>query len=193
MTVYVNFKVDPENKKLHVSIDKSSYDDSLDSPVELQYAQKILATAVQLNFVDLPQSTLFDVGGRIAINKFSDDYDEDDYDFDNGDELIELDDDQEELETDEFHEEVYTEVIVNSEAVDIDLANTANKESVEITNESMENWVYSDALVEICLDLEDANRIIGGLTTPSAIATMMVYNLFKRVVYNVEKESNRAD
>lgn len=190
MTVYVNFKVDPENKKLNVSIDTSDYDPEFDSQIEMQYAKKILATAVQLNFVELPKSTSFDVGGRISISQVTDEQDYD-YDLENGDELIELDDD--ELEDDEFPEENYDEVIVNSESIEIDLENTEEKEPIKLDDETNESWYYSDEMVEVSLDLKDANEIIGGLTTPSAIATMMVYNLFKRVVYNVEKEANRAD
>lgn len=191
MTVYVNFKVDPENKKLNVSIDTNAYDPEFDSQIEMQYAKKILATAVQLNFVELPKSTSFDVGGRISISQVTDDDRDDDYDYDlyNGDELIELD----ELYDDEFPEENYDEVIVNSESIEIDLENTAEKEPIKLDDETNESWSYSDEMVEVSLDLKDANEIIGGLTTPSAIATMMVYNLFKRVVYNVEKEANRAD
>lgn len=192
MTVYVNFKVDPENKNLNVSIDTSDYDPEFDSQIEIQYAKKILATAVQLNFVELPKSTSFDVGGRISISQVTDEQDDDyDYDLDNGDELIELDDD--ELDDDEFPEENYDEVIVNSESIEIDLENTAEKEPIKLDDEPNESWSYSDEMVEISLDLKDANDIIGGLTTPSAVATMMVYNLFKRVVYNVEKSTNRAD
>ena len=191
MTVYVNFKVDPENKNLNISIDTSDYDPEFDSQIEMQYAKKILATAVQLHFVELPKSTSFDVGGRISISQVTDDERDDDYDYDlyNGDELIELD----ELYDDEFPEENYDEVIVNSESIEIDLENTAEKEPIKLDDETNESWYYSDEMVEVSLDLKDANEIIGGLTTPSAIATMMVYNLFKRVVYNVEKEANRAD
>jgi len=190
MTVYVNFKVDPENKNLNISIDTSDYDPEFDSQIEMQYAKKILATAVQLHFVELPKSTSFDVGGRISISQVTDDDRDDDYDYDlYGDELIELD----ELYDDEFPEENYDEVIVNSESIEIDLENTAEKEPIKLDDVLNESWSYSDEMVEVSLDLKDANEIIGGLTTPSAIATMMVYNLFKRVVYNVEKEANRAD
>lgn len=48
-------------------------------------------------------------------------------------------------------------------------------------------WAEGEDYIDIRLNLEEANKIIGGLTTPSSIATMMIYELFKKTIHKVEK------
>lgn len=225
MTVNILFKVNPETKNLIVSIDSKNFDSQMDSLAELDYAKKILATAVQLNFVTLPVSTGIDVGGKITISRqgdedydrwYDEEYDESHYnesnhnDFgpdedgikdpeENDIEIKERAQRKEAREKNVIMEEEVDDVFIEVPFVEGSLKGVQDFVSgldpeLNLSKESDEsNWAFNDDNFEIRIDLTDSSEIIGGLTTPSAIATIMIYSLFKRIIYNVEKSTNRVD
>lgn len=225
MTVNILFKVNPETKNLIVSIDSKNFDSQMDSLAELDYAKKILATAVQLNFVTLPVSTGIDVGGKITISRqgdedydrwYDEEYDESHYnesnhnDFgpdedgikdpeENDIEIKERAQRKEAREKNVIMEEEVDDVFIEVPFVEGSLKGVQDFVSgldpeLNLSKESDEsNWTFNDDNFEIRIDLTDSSEIIGGLTTPSAIATIMIYSLFKRIIYNVEKSTNRVD
>lgn len=195
MSAIVQFKINPDTLNLDVSIKKDEYT----TEVENIFAKKILSMAVQLNFVDLPTSFGIDVGGQIIVNEENEmeydyDYDEDEDDIDQDDDfdrnLNELDEDEEDENQEQIVEtikEEINEVILNSELKNTDVS-IKTEDKIYLTEEETSNWVdlEDDKYISIELNLTDASRLVGGLTTPSSIATMMVYELLKRILKKVE-------
>jgi len=194
MSAIVQFKINPDTLNLDISIKKDEYT----TEVENIFAKKILSMAVQLNFVDLPISFGIDVGGQIIVNEENEmEYD---YDYDIDEDEDDIDEDENfDINTGELEEEVYqeeivetikeeiNEVMLNSELKDTDEA-ILNGDKIYLTEEETSNWVdlADDKYVSIELNLTEASRLVGGLTTPSSIATMMVYEMLKRTLKKVE-------
>lgn len=192
MSAIVQFKINPDTLNLDISIKKDEYT----TEVENIFAKKILSMAVQLNFVDLPISFGIDVGGQIIVNEENEmeyDYDIDEYEDDiNEDENFDIN--TGELEEEVYQEEIFetikeeiNEVMLNSEVKDTD-ESILNGDKIYLTEEETSNWVdlADDKYVSIELNLTEASRLVGGLTTPSSIATMMVYEMLKRTLKKVE-------
>ncbi len=196
MSAIVQFKINPDTLNLDISIKKDEYT----TEVENIFAKKILSMAVQLNFVDLPISFGIDVGGQIIVNEENEmEYDYDyDYDIDEDEDNID-EDENFDINTGELEEEVYqeeivetikeeiNEVMLNSEVKDTD-ESILNGDKIYLTEKETSNWVdlADDKYVSIELNLTEASRLVGGLTTPSSIATMMVYEMLKRTLKKVE-------
>ncbi len=194
MSAIVQFKINPDTLNLDISIKKDEYT----TEVENIFAKKILSMAVQLNFVDLPISFGIDVGGQIIVNEENEmEYD---YDYDIDEDEDDIDEDENfDINTGESEEEVYqeeivetikeeiNEVMLNSEVKDTD-ESILNGDKIYLTEEETSNWVdlADDKYVSIELNLTEASRLVGGLTTPSSIATMMVYEMLKRTLKKVE-------
>ncbi len=201
MTVTVNFKINQETKKLEVTLDNDS-----ENANELAIGKRILGMATQLNFVSLPAAKGFDVGGAIVVE--AEEYPEDDeWDEDFYEDSANSRFEREEFDLDEFDnkENVHCDIVKTEQTIE-DVADIITEEELiqsfqaEITVdktrtliEEMEadgqsiGWKDGDTYVNVMLDVDDARKIIGGLTSPSAIATMMIYELFKRTTRKVEK------
>ncbi len=168
MSAIVKFKINPDTLNLDVSIKKDEYT----TEVETIFAKKILSMAVQLNFVDLPTSFGIDVGGEIIVNEESEmEYE---YEYDNEEDEDELD----ELEDEELQK--------NKEEISNDSVKKEDK--IYLNEEESSTWVdlEDDKWISIEMNLTEARRLVGGLTTPSSVATMMVYELLKRTLKKVE-------
>lgn len=191
MTVTVNFKINAITKQLEVSLLKDEA-----SEQETCVAKRILSMATQLNFVNLPISHGIDVGASIEVMAEDSEYSYYRYGEDDGDEEFE----EEEYDSDD----PYAERGVNIEDV-VDLVkeeevrhmeklqNEVNCDKTKAQIEEMVNngvplrWAEGEDYIDVRLNLDEANKIIGGLTTPSSIATMMIYELFKKTIHKVEK------
>lgn len=163
MTAIVKFKINKDTKNLEVFIEEGTATD-----IEMIYAKKILSLSTQLNFVDLPNSNSIDLGSSIVIEEeFYDDLDDDEEDFND-----DLDDDEE-------LEEII-EVVTVEELIEVD---PYAKFTGKITHN---DGMIKDNYVSISVDLKDAQKVVGGLTTPSCVATMMIYELLKRTLAKME-------
>lgn len=189
MTVTVNFKINAITKELEVSLLKDEA-----SEQETCVAKRILSMATQLNFVNLPISHGIDVGASIEV--MAEDSEDSYYRYGE-------DDDEDELEEDD-RDDPYAERNGNIEDV-IDLVkeeevrhmekfqNEVDCDKTKAQIEEMVNngeplrWAEGEDYIDVRLNLDEANKIIGGLTTPSSIATMMIYELFKKTIHKVEK------
>jgi hypothetical protein len=189
MTVTVNFKINAITKQLEVSLLKDEA-----SEQETCVAKRILSMATQLNFVNLPISHGIDVGASIEV--MAEDSEDSYYRYGE-------DDDEDELEIDD-QDDPYAERNGNIEDV-IDLVkeeevrhmeklqNEVDCDKTKAQIEEMVNngeplrWAEGEDYIDVRLNLDEANKIIGGLTTPSSIATMMIYELFKKTIHKVEK------
>lgn len=204
MSVKVNFKINPENKMLDISFAKE--DEATDQEVSM--AKRVLSLATQLHFVDFPKSVGIDVGASIVIAQEIDHDDEewDEEEFFEGDEGYYheagspfVNPEADALTASVIHGE---EVLVSSVDDVIDFVTTdANEDTgVEIncskTKKQIEDmlangetigWKTGEDYLSFSLDVDDAKEVIGGLTTPSVIATMMIYELLKKTIYKVEK------
>lgn len=156
MTTKVNFKINPETLKLDVSIEN---DEELDS-IEINFAKRILSLSTQLNFVQLPYSRSVDLGASIIIEKQL--YEDEDGDYWDGEE------------------------VVDSETLFKNLENNEHKINESETKMSWTNPVNEFEYYDISVDVEEAKKIVGGLTVPSVVATMLVYEMLKRTIKKVE-------
>lgn len=201
MTVTVNFKINEITKKLDVSLLK---DES--TPQEEVMAKRILSMSTQLNFVNLPISYGIDVGASIEVSE--EQHDDEDENFYNYEEDEEHDEDlDEQVEVHEASHSSDVAVGVSEQTIDdvIDIVKeeeirrmdnfqqdvNCDKTKIEIesiiANGQSLRWAEGEQYVDIRLNLEEASQIIGGLTTPSSIATMMIYELVKKTIHKVEK------
>jgi len=203
MSINVNFKVNPLNKSLEIMLDKHS--DATEQ--ELNLAKRILSISSQLNFVDFPVSNGIDLGASIVVSEDNyDNYDDDDDDDDyfSGDEGYrnEIPDafhntqnigmvsfkkiDEEEKDIDDIVDFVSEDPeFFNS--TEVSFNHTRKQIEDMINNNEPISWKDGESYVSINLDLEEAKKVIGGLTTPSAIATLMIYELLKKTINKVEK------
>lgn len=200
MTVTVNFKINEITKQLDVSLLK---DDS--TPQEECLAKRILSMATQLNFVNLPISYGIDVGASIEVSEERYNEDDDFYNYEQDE-----DDDQEEDEESELDQEteyaaqevnvvertiddvidiVKEEEVRRMDNVNQDVDYDKTKKEIEdiVKNGQSLRWAEGEQYVDIRLNVDEASKIIGGLTTPSSIATMMIYELVKKTIHKVEK------
>lgn len=165
MTTKVNFKINPETLELDVSIEN----DITSIEGEINIAKRILSMSTQLNFIEFPYSRSIDLGASIVIKKefYEDDDDDDNY---NG---------EEDFEISSFKEEILDEEILEEE--DLSLKNE------DETTESL-SWkdTYDLDTYIITLNHDEAKKIVGGLTTPSCIATILIYEMLKRTINKVE-------
>lgn len=189
MTVTVNFKINAITKQLDVSLLENEA-----SAQETCVAKRILGMSTQLNFVNLPISHGIDVGASIEV--MAEDADNEFYRYD--------DNDEEEFEEEYDIEDPYAERSVNIEDVvdlvkeeefrhmeklqnEVDCDKTKAQIEEMVNNGEPLRWAEGEDYIDVRLNLEEANKIIGGLTTPSSIATMMIYELFKKTIHKVEK------
>ncbi len=191
MTVKINFKINPDTKKLDISIDS---DVENENQQELDMAKRILGLSTQLNFVDLPVGKGFDVGASIIVEtenyhdeeSYYDDYDEDNFDEEESP-FINRSDSFEASSIGEFS----SDIINKRDESEIEQTMNFSKTQKEIQEFISENrsigWKHGEEYVNVYLDIEDASKVIGGLTSPTSIATMMVYELLKRTINKVEK------
>lgn len=195
MSAIVKFKINLDNSNLEVFIEENDA-----TPLETTFAKKVLSLSTQLHFINFPKTTGIDIGSSIVIEEeyledeyFEDEEEEDEEDFDNVEESFssdlliegELSIEMPELEVIDYVEtEEQTEVDYNVEINTI-------KEKINSYLEENEtlSWIDSDKYVSIKADYNDALKLVGGLTTPSSIATMMIYELLKRTLTKVEKYS----
>jgi hypothetical protein len=196
MTVTVNFKINEITKQLDVSLLK---DDS--TPQEECLAKRILSMSTQLNFVNLPMSHGIDVGSSIEVSEER--YDDEGEEFYN----YEEDEQDDESEIDEVSSDSDVEVNVSEKTIDdvIDIVKEEEVRRIENIQQNVDcdktqkeiedivssgqslRWAEGEQYVDIKLNVEEASKIIGGLTTPSSIATMMIYELVKKTIHKVEK------
>lgn len=195
MTVTVNFKINPENKKLEVTLDNDN-----DNANELAIGKRILGMATQLNFVSLPASKGFDVGGAIVVEAEEypedDDWDEDFYaserddvdldDFDNQDN-VQCEAINQDKKIEDVADIITEDQLIESFQAEITVDKTRSLIEEMTANGEYIGWKDGDTYINVILDVDDARKVIGGLTSPSAIATMMIYELFKRTTRKVEK------
>ena len=158
MTTKVNFKINPDTLELDVSIEK----DISSNEGEINIAKRILSMSTQLNFIDFPYSRSIDLGASIVIEQEF--FDEDNF----------YDDD-----------EYFGKVSNNDE--DLEEENEEKNEEESI-NESLTWKDTGDDLdtYTITLNHKEAKKIVGGLTTPSCIATILIYEMLKRTINKVE-------
>lgn len=187
MTVSVNFKINAITKQLDVALSDDSATEQ-----ELCVAKRILSMSTQLNFVNLPVSHGIDVGGSIEVS--AERGDESDFYLYGEDEDEGYDDDDYEPHyraktiedvVDLVKEEEVRHMEKLQNEVNCDKTKTQIAEMVQ--NGQPLRWAEGEDYIDIRLNLDDANNIIGGLTTPSSIATMMIYELFKKTIHKVEK------
>lgn len=191
MTVTVNFKINAITKQLEVSLLKDEA-----SEQETCVAKRILSMATQLNFVNLPISHGIDVGASIEVMAEDSEYSYYRYGEDNGDEEFE----EEEYDSDDPYAErngniedvidlVKEEEVRHMEKLQNEVDCDKTKAQIEemVNNGVPLRWAEGEDYIDVRLNLDEANKIIGGLTTPSSIATMMIYELFKKTIHKVEK------
>lgn len=199
MSINVNFKVNPLNKSLEIMLDKHS--DATEQ--ELNLAKRILSISSQLNFVDFPVSNGIDLGASIVVSEDNyDNYDDDDYfSGDEGyrNEIPDAFHNTQNIEMASFkkidEEDKDIDDIVDFVSEDPEFFNSTEvsfnhtRKQIEdmINNNEPISWKDGESYVSINLDLEEAKKVIGGLTTPSAIATLMIYELLKKTINKVEK------
>lgn len=191
MTVTVNFKINAITKQLEVSLLKDEA-----SEQETCVAKRILSMATQLNFVNLPISHGIDVGASIEV--MAEDSEDSYYRYgeDDGDEEFE----EEEYDSDDPYAERGVNIedvvdLVKEEEVrhmeklqnEVDCDKTKAQIEEMVNNGVPLRWAEGEDYIDVRLNLDEANKIIGGLTTPSSIATMMIYELFKKTIHKVEK------
>lgn len=200
MTVKVNFNINPENNKLEVSLERDNETDQ-----EFDIAKRILGLSTQLHFVSFPESNGIDVGASIIVEMEEEEsyYDEDDDFYSMHDDDIDNENDDEsfvnqdelvasskpELSIEDVADVITEEQFnfMNDEVKEID-CNKTKKQIEEMLKDGRSiGWKSGDSYVNIIIDLDDAKSVIGGLTTPSSIATMMIYELLKRTITKVEK------
>jgi len=188
MTVSVNFKINAITKQLDVALSDDSATEQ-----ERCVAKRILSMATQLNFVNLPVSHGIDVGGSIEVSAergdenefylYGEDEDEgydDDYDYETHYQTKTIEDVVDLVKEEEVR---HMEKLQN----DVNCDKTKTQIAEMIQNGQPLRWAEGEDYIDIRLNLDDANNIIGGLTTPSSIATMMIYELFKKTIHKVEK------
>lgn len=189
MTVTVNFKINAITKELEVSLLKDEA-----SEQETCVAKRILSMATQLNFVNLPISHGIDVGASIEVMAedsedsyyhYSEDYDEDELEEDDRDDPYAKRNGNIEDVIDLVKEEEVRHMEKLQNEVDCDKTKAQIEEMVN--NGEPLRWAEGEDYIDVRLNLDEANKIIGGLTTPSSIATMMIYELFKKTIHKVEK------
>lgn len=175
MTTKVNFKINPNTMELDVFIEE----DDTSEEFEINFAKRILSLSTQLNFVDLPYSRSIDLGASIIIEKeFYEDYYFDE-DSDIEDEMF-------------FNSEELGDFLKNNQDDQVEIEQVENEkeghniEDKEQEPSTWENSLNEDECYSIKLDVNEAKKIIGGLTTPSVIASRLVYEMLKRVVKKVE-------
>lgn len=197
MTVTVNFKINAISKQLEVSLLKNEATEQ-----ENCIAKRILSMSTQLSFVNLPVCHGIDVGASIEVSaeEGHDGYDDDDDD----DEFYEYDiDNQYVADADEDESNVEERVNTIDEVIDlvkeeevrhierlqnqVDCDKTQAEIDEMVHNGQPLRWAEGEDYIDVRLNLSEANKIIGGLTTPSSIATMMIYELFKKTIHKVEK------
>lgn len=185
MTVTVNFKINAITKELEVSLLKDEA-----SEQETCVAKRILSMATQLNFVNLPISHGIDVGASIEVmaEDSEDSYyrygEDDDEEDDRDDPYAERNGNIEDV-IDLVKEEEVRHMEKFQNEVDCDKTKAQIEEMVN--NGVPLRWAEGEDYIDVRLNLDEANKIIGGLTTPSSIATMMIYELFKKTIHKVEK------
>lgn len=187
MTVSVNFKINALTKQLDVALSDDSATEQ-----ELCVAKRILSMSTQLNFVNLPVSYGIDVGGSIEVSAERGDESEF-YLYGEEDEEFYEDDDYEPHYRAKTVEDV-VDLVKEEEVRHMEkLQNEVNCDKTKaqiaemVQNGQPLRWAEGEDYIDIRLNLDDANNIIGGLTTPSSIATMMIYELFKKTIHKVEK------
>lgn len=205
MTVNVNFKINPETKLLDIAL--VGEDGSTEH--ELNMAKRVLSLATQLHFVDFPKSVGIDVGASIVVSEEVDnDESWDEEEFFEGDEGYYHDsptqfinDDADELTASVIHKSTPVEQLTRSvddvidfvtsedDVVPVEINCSKTKKQIEdmLSKGESIGWKNGDDYLQFSLDIDDAKEVIGGLTTPSVIATMMVYELLKKTIYKVEK------
>jgi hypothetical protein len=184
MTVTVNFKINAITKQLDVSLLK---DDATEQ--ETCVAKRILSMSTQLNFVNLPVSHGIDVGASIEVTA-EDGEDSDFYEYGEYDEEEIYESSDERASTiDDVVDLVKEEEVRHMEKMQNEVDCDKTKAQIEemVNNGEPLRWAEGEDYIDIRLNLEEANKIIGGLTTPSSIATMMIYELFKKTIHKVEK------
>lgn len=201
MSAIVKFKINLDNSNLEVFIEENDA-----TPLETTFAKKVLSLSTQLHFINFPKTTGIDIGSSIVIEEeyleeeyfeedyFEDDEEEDDEeDFDNVEESFSSDlliEEELSIEMPELEVIDYVETEEQTE-VDYNVEINTIKEKINSYLEENEtlSWIDSDKYVSIKADYNDALKLVGGLTTPSSIATMMIYELLKRTLTKVEKYS----
>lgn len=199
MSAIVKFKINLDNSNLEVFIEENDA-----TPLETTFAKKVLSLSTQLHFINFPKTTGIDIGSSIVIEEEldydyfdeedeRDDDEDDENDFDNEEESFSSDiliAEEESVGMPELEAIDYVETEEDTE-VDYNVEINTIKEKINTYLEENEtlSWVDSDKYVSIKADYSDALKLVGGLTTPSSIATMMIYELLKRTLTKVEKYS----
>lgn len=184
MTATVNFKINAITKQLDVSLLSNDATEQ-----EKCVAKRILSMSTQLNFVNLPISNGIDVGASIEVTA-EDSEDSDFYEYGEDEEFNEYEAPYERANTiDDVVDLVKEEEVRHIEKMQNEVDCDKTKAQIEemVNNGEPLRWAEGEDYIDIRLNLEEANKIIGGLTTPSSIATMMIYELFKKTIHKVEK------
>lgn len=175
MTTNVKFYVSQEESKLKIEIEENEIPNKL----EKIFAQKILAIASRLTFADLQQIGVFDVGASISINAYGDLVEEK--------ESKVINSFSSELSKTKFKGGTFKISADGKKAIPVD-SDLSDSGPLEKTEQSLEglNWKVGDNDVEISLNLDDANEVIGGLASVSATTAMAVFVLVKQTIHKVE-------
>jgi len=184
MTVSVNFKINAITKQLDVSLLSNEATEQ-----ETCVAKRILSMSTQLNFVNLPVSHGIDVGASIEVTAESDE-DSEFYGYGEYDEEEEYEEPSNRGATiEDVVDLVKEEEVRHMEKMQNEVDCDKTKAQIEemVNNGEPLRWAEGEDYIDVRLNLEEANKIIGGLTTPSSIATMMIYELFKKTIHKVEK------
>lgn len=184
MTVSVNFKINAITKQLDVSLLSNEATEQ-----ETCVAKRILSMSTQLNFVNLPVSHGIDVGASIEVTAESDE-DSEFYAYGEYDEEEEYEETSNRGVTiEDVVDLVKEEEVRHMEKMQNEVDCDKTKAQIEemVNNGEPLRWAEGEDYIDVRLNLEEANKIIGGLTTPSSIATMMIYELFKKTIHKVEK------